>query len=206
MAVKIYSKKKDGNNKLSANFSVREFACNDGSDEVKIDLALVTLLQKIRDHFKKPVKINSAYRTPSHNKKIGGSPNSQHMLGKAADIKIVGVEPIDVARYAELIGAKGVGVYPTFTHIDTRQLKTCWKNDGKSNNGVSSFLPALKKGDKGEGVKELQLLLKAKGFSCGSTDGVFGERTELAVKAFQNTHKIEVDAVVGQVTWSKLLA
>ena len=59
---KKYSKAKDGNKQLSTNFKVREFACKDGSDAILIDDELVKLLQKIRDHFGKPVVINSAYR------------------------------------------------------------------------------------------------------------------------------------------------
>ena len=64
MAIKAYSKAKDGNKKVSANFRVREFACTDGSDPIFIDSELVTILQKIRAHFGKIVTITSAYRTP----------------------------------------------------------------------------------------------------------------------------------------------
>ena len=64
-SVKVYSKSKDGNNKVSANFKVKEFACKDGSDPVFISPELVTILQKIRTHFGKVVTINSAYRTPT---------------------------------------------------------------------------------------------------------------------------------------------
>ena len=63
MAIKAYSYAKDGNRKLSANFAVKEFRCKDGSDPIFIDDELVTLLQKIRDHFGKSVTITSAYRT-----------------------------------------------------------------------------------------------------------------------------------------------
>ena len=51
MAIKAYSYAKDGNRKLSANFAVKEFRCKDVSDPIFIDDELVTLLQKIRDHF-----------------------------------------------------------------------------------------------------------------------------------------------------------
>jgi len=67
MAVKIYSLKLDGNKNLIGNFEVKEFACSDGSDTVLIDDALVVALQKIRDHFGKPVTINSGYRTEACN-------------------------------------------------------------------------------------------------------------------------------------------
>lgn len=126
MTVKTYSLKKDGNKKLSTNFKVKEFACKDGSDKVLIDTDLVNLLQKIRDFFKKPVRINSGYRTKNHNKKVGGTTNSYHLVGMASDIRIDGVNPILVALYAESLNAGGIGVYSNFVHVDTRKNKTRW--------------------------------------------------------------------------------
>ena len=61
--VKAYSKAKDGGKALSANFKVREFACSDGTDTIFIAPGLVGALQQIREHFGKPVTINSGYRT-----------------------------------------------------------------------------------------------------------------------------------------------
>lgn len=128
MTIKVYSKAKDGGKKLSANFKVREFACTDGSDPIFIDSDLVDILQKIRSHFGKPVTITSAYRTPGKNKACGGSAFSQHLYGKAADIKISTVAPETVAAYAEKLMPKrgGIGIYKTFTHIDTRASKSRW--------------------------------------------------------------------------------
>lgn len=127
--VKVYSKKNDGNKKLSQNFRVREFACSDGSDPVFVDSELVTVLQKIRNHFGVAVTITSAYRTPNHNKQVGGTTFSQHCYGRAADIKVKGVAPKTVAKYAEEIlkNRGGIGVYSTFTHIDVRPTKARWK-------------------------------------------------------------------------------
>ena len=129
MAIKAYSKKKDGNKKVSENFRVREFACSDGSDPIFIDSELVTILQKIRTHFGKSVTITSAYRTPGHNKAVGGTAYSQHLYGKAADIKVKGVTPKKVAAYAETLlkNKGGIGTYSTFTHIDMRATKSRWK-------------------------------------------------------------------------------
>lgn len=126
MTIKTFSKRIDGNKKLSTNFKVKEFACKDGSDKVLVDTDLVELLQKIRDFFKKPVKINSAYRTKTHNKKVGGTTNSYHLVGMASDIRIDGVNPILVALYAESLNAGGIGVYSNFVHVDTRKNKTRW--------------------------------------------------------------------------------
>ena len=129
MTIKAYSKAKDGDKKLSTNFRVREFACTDGSDPIFIDSDLVTVLQKIRTHFEKSVTITSAYRTPSRNKAVGGETYSQHLYGRAADIKVKGVSPKKVASYAETILSNkgGIGVYSTFTHIDVRTTKARWK-------------------------------------------------------------------------------
>ena len=129
MTIKAYSKAKDGSKKLSANFRVREFACTDGSDPIFIDSDLVNLLQKIRTHFGASVTITSAYRTPGRNKAVGGEIYSQHLYGKAADIKVKGVTPKKVAEYAEkLLPEKGgIGTYSTFTHVDVRSAKSRWK-------------------------------------------------------------------------------
>ena len=128
MKVNVYSKSKNCNTALSKNFKVKEFACKDNSDPIFISPELVEVLQKIRDHFGKPVNINSAYRTVTHNKKEGGAVYSQHLYGTAADIKVSGVSPKKVAQYAEtlLSGRGGIGIYSTFTHIDVREDKSRW--------------------------------------------------------------------------------
>lgn len=128
MTVKAFSKAKNGNEKLSANFKVREFACKDGSDPIFISMELVDVLQKIRSHFGKPVNINSAYRTPTHNKKEGGATYSQHLYGTAVDIRISGVSPKEVAKYAETLlpNKGGIGIYSNFTHVDVRKTKSRW--------------------------------------------------------------------------------
>ena len=126
--VKVYSKAKEGNVRLSKNFTVKEFACSDGTDTVFISLALVNLLQKIRDHFGKAVIINSAYRTEAHNKAIGGATYSQHKYGLAADIHINGVTPKEIAAYVETLmpSSGGIGIYKSFTHVDVRWVKSRW--------------------------------------------------------------------------------
>lgn len=128
MTVNSYSLKNDGKKKVSKNFSVREFGCQDGSDPIFISSELVNILQKVRTHFGTPVTINSAYRTPNHNKKIGGSTYSQHTYGRAADIVVKGVSPKKVAAYVEKLmpNKGGIGIYGTFTHIDTRETKSRW--------------------------------------------------------------------------------
>lgn len=136
MSVKTYSLKKDGSKKLSENFTVSEFACKDGSDKILIDTELVNVLQKIRNHFGKPVTINSAYRNPSYNKKIGGVSNSQHTKGTAVDICINSISPLEIARYTEYImpAKGGIGLYDNFVHIDVRASRSRWTNFGTEKN------------------------------------------------------------------------
>lgn len=61
--------------------------------------------------------------------------------------------------------------------------------------------PTSRKGAKGQAVKDLQEALTALGLKPGPIDGIFGKKTEDAVKAFQKLKGIEVDGVVGPVTW-----
>ena len=137
--IKTYSKRKDGGTRLAAHFTVSEFASKDGADEVKIDLLLVQHLETIRQHFGKPVTVNSGYRTPAHNAAVGGVKDSYHVKGMAADIVVQGVKSKDVAQYAESLKIGGIGWYEksNFVHIDTRSGCVRWKDTG--NNVVKTF-------------------------------------------------------------------
>ena len=205
MTVKKYSLKKSGDLHLSPHFTVREFACHDGSDTVLIDDRLVTLLENIRDKFGKPVRINSAYRTAKYNAKIGGVSNSYHVKGMAADIVAQGVPPKRIAQYAETLDCGGIGWYEgkKFVHIDTRKKRVCWKDSGSNVRKSFSECPyaepskAMKLGDKG--AAWIQWHLK----KCGAKvtiDGKFGAVTKAAVIAFQKSHGLTSDGIVGEKT------
>lgn len=115
---------------LTKNFALQEFASKDGAPTPHELLEnihkLATNLQVLRDHFQAPIRINSGYRSPSHNKKVGGAPKSQHVQGTAADIVVSGKTPDEVYEAIEqLIKAGkmhngGLGRYNTFTHYDIR--------------------------------------------------------------------------------------
>ena len=127
--------------KITKNFNRREFDCKCGCEmpsSVFYEIEeLANELQVIRDHFKAPIQINSAYRCPSHNKAIGGVSNSQHILGKASDIVVEGFTPNEVANtidnmlrneYNPNLNIGGLGRYNTFTHIDIRNYMARWDN------------------------------------------------------------------------------
>ena len=126
MAIVTYQK--NNRTKLTANFAIYEFACKGSGccSTVKIDSELVAILQKIRDHFGKPVYLNSAYRCAKHNAAVGGSSGSYHTKGMAADIRVEGEDPKEVAKFAESIGVLGIGLYSNFVHVDTRKSKFFW--------------------------------------------------------------------------------
>ena len=133
--IRQYSLAKNGDRRLAPDFKVREFRCKDGTDTVMVDETLTVVLQCIREHFGKPVTITSGYRTAAHNAAVGGAKSSQHLLGRAADIRVEGVSVEDVAAYAESLMPDwgGVGRYPVkagrptgWVHVDTRANKSRW--------------------------------------------------------------------------------
>jgi len=112
--------------KLTENFSRSEFCCKCGCGFDDINQTIVDLLQQVRDFFDAPVKITSGCRCPEHNKTVGGSPNSQHLLGTAADFKVRHVPPSVVHEFCEGLNPGGLGSYPTFTHMDCRHGRARW--------------------------------------------------------------------------------
>ncbi len=100
--------------KLTDNFSLQELlksqtALRKGIDNKPADPSVITnlqvlcekVLQPVRDHFARPVVINSGYRCPKLNKAIGSSSKSQHTKGEAADIEIPGLSNKELAEYIE---------------------------------------------------------------------------------------------------------
>ncbi len=130
--IKEYSLAADGEMQIARNFRVKEFRCKDGSDRILIDVGFVQdKLQPVRDHFGAYVTVNSAYRTESYNKKVGGAKNSYHLQGRAFDIVVKGHTPLEVARYAQTLGIQGIIQYNGFVHVDSRTARY-WARD---NNG-----------------------------------------------------------------------
>lgn len=122
--------------KLTTNFNRQEFDCKDGTPVppalMQNVLKLAEQLQVLRDNLGEPVHINSGYRTPAYNKRIGGVSNSQHVQAKAADITVKSKTPKQLATFIEKLIAQGklkfggMGVYPGFVHVDIRSGKARW--------------------------------------------------------------------------------
>jgi uncharacterized protein YcbK (DUF882 family) len=128
--------------KLSKNFSRSEFRCKCeqycGGTHDFVDAELIYVLEKLRKRFGgKIVDINSGCRCSGHNRDEGGSPNSQHIFGKAADIVVVGIHPDVVADYLEkeYPDRYGIGRYNGRIHIDIRSGKARW--DKRTNYGTT---------------------------------------------------------------------
>jgi len=119
------------NGQLSPNFHISEFRCRcgcKGHNDPKVLANLKVLaaaLEKLRDLAGgRAVTLNCGYRCPAHNKAVGGEPQSQHMLGKAADINIAGLLPKQVQALATRVKEiGGLGHYLNFTHVDVRARK-----------------------------------------------------------------------------------
>ena len=210
--VKTYSKSKDGNIKLSENFCVKEFACKDGSDTIKIDLDLIPLIQRFRNYVETGVYFNSAYRTPSYNKKVGGATNSYHVKGQALDIPFLNSYKYLTSRekmcaFFNTLGVKGIIIYPTFIHVDTRTTKYHADNNGNYKTFGKVHIPfkqTLKRGSNNVDVGIVQYKLKMLGYSVGNADMIYGGKTELSVRKFQSNNNLKVNGVVEETTWNKL--
>ena len=108
---------------ISKNFNRSEFACKCGCGFDTVDTALIIVMQSIRDRFG-ALAVSSGCRCASHNKSVGGAAKSQHLLGRAADIRPLSATAKEVADWVKSNFPKvSCGEYSTFVHIDTRTGK-----------------------------------------------------------------------------------
>ena len=122
--------------KLTKNFSLQEFNSKCGRDipnEILPNIIeLAKNLQVLRDAVNKPISITSGYRSPEHNARVKGAKNSQHIKGTAADIKVSGMTPKEVALVIEGLIEQGkmkqggIGIYRSWVHYDIRGKKARW--------------------------------------------------------------------------------
>ena len=173
MAIKVY--KKGDEQKVATNFRAREFDCQGKGccTTTLVDERLVEYLQKIRDHFGKPVYL-TAYRCKAHNAKTpNAAPNSYHVYGRAADFHIDGVAPAEIAKYAESIGVKGIGLYDSFVHIDTRESKSFWYGHGQQRRTTFGGAPVAEH----EEYSLEQFIRDVQGATGSKVDGIAGPET-----------------------------
>ena len=107
------------------NFAPREIACR-GTGRVLVNDAALDKLQTLRDELGRPLIVRSAYRSPEHNRNVGGAPKSKHMDGTAFDIAMSNHNPTEFEAAARKVGFTGIGHYPRsgFMHIDTGPART----------------------------------------------------------------------------------
>jgi len=120
---------------ITEHFNLREFQCQDETQAVKLDPEIPKKLEILRglvsEHKRTDtaLKINSGYRTPEYNHKVGGAEKSQHLKGTAADVRLpAGVDADLMASFAEKAGFDGVGKYNSFVHCDVRGYTARWDN------------------------------------------------------------------------------
>ena len=114
-------------------FDPKEFASKDGQPSpwpTVVDPELIVLCDRIRRLYGKPIVVNSGYRSPEHNAKVGGVADSLHVKGRAADITTLLKDRDDLPRLQEIClklnSTGGVGLYDTFVHVDIRGYAARW--------------------------------------------------------------------------------
>lgn len=107
------------------NFSPAEIACR-GTGQLKLHPEALDKLQALRDRLGKPLIVRSAYRSPEHNRNVGGAPRSKHMDGTAFDIAMSNHDPVAFEAAAREVGFRGFGFYPRsgFIHVDLGPART----------------------------------------------------------------------------------
>jgi zinc D-Ala-D-Ala carboxypeptidase len=106
------------------NFKPSEIACK-GDGSLIVHEEALDKLQALRTRLGRPLRINSAYRSPAYNARIEGSSKaSKHMEGRAFDVALVGVTREELAAAARAVGLVGVGHYASFLHLDTGPERT----------------------------------------------------------------------------------
>nr|DAH48539.1 MAG TPA: peptidase [Caudoviricetes sp.] len=115
-------------------FDTKELASKDGQrspfGEQQVRSELLFLLNRIRTAWGRPIIVNSAYRSPEHNRAVGGVENSYHVQGLAADIRPEHQEDLPELQdlCLDLNADGGVGLYDSFVHVDARGFKARWDN------------------------------------------------------------------------------
>ena len=115
-------------NKISDHFHRSEFKCACPCDKDTVDIELIDILEDLRTYFRTEVVVTSGYRCKEYNEGVGGSKNSKHTEGRAADIQVRGIAPTKIYNYLtnKYPDQYGFGNGRSFTHVDSRIIKARW--------------------------------------------------------------------------------
>lgn len=104
--------------------------CNPPCKMSDCDENALRLLDRLRELYGKPIVLNCAYRSPQHDLEKGRSGSSFHCRGMAFDIRCTSSQDrFNLVNIASLLGFNGIGIYPTFVHIDTRNYACMFIGD-----------------------------------------------------------------------------
>lgn len=145
--------------------------------------------QAISQAQKLGLTITSGYRSKAEDIRVGGTGKGYHTLGQALDVAGSKSKMDQYAKWAKESKLFRSVLWQVAGHFD--HVHVSW--DAKDVDNV------LKEGDKGSLVAVIQKLLGGL-----SPDGIFGPKTEQAVKDFQKNRKLEQDGIVGEKTWNSL--
>lgn len=123
-------------------FSPQEMACR-GTGNLVIIPDAMDKLQALRRKLNAPMIVNSAYRSPEHNRNVGGAKGSKHMEGIAFDVRMDNHDPDTYIAAALEVGFKGIGTYPkqNFVHVDARSTRASWGKPFPRRSVTPSFAP-----------------------------------------------------------------
>ena len=113
-------------------FKISEFdsKCGNGPAQRYMDKTHLKMIDKARDLAGVPFHVNSGYRTPAHNKRVGAVSDSAHTRGMASDIRAVGSrERYHIIRGMMQAGFNRIGIAKTFIHCDndpSKDEKVIW--------------------------------------------------------------------------------
>ncbi len=207
--------------KLSTNFSVRELTTSGGvsADVARIDPKLVESLQRLRDHIGKAIKITSGFRSWKRNKEVYAKRKSkptlsQHCAGRAVDIRIQGMNGLEIGMAAiDACGPNiGVGLANDYAHIDVRGFAAAWNYGGAPDSWVDDIKRYQKEkggsarrptaGDKppAELVRFAQRVLNATEGERLADDGDLGRLTRGALERFRALYSLGPGSALDDTT------
>lgn len=174
--------------------TVKEFRGSSKSDVLWTDRRCMMAWNSFRYVYGKPIFVGFAFKRPTEG---GHGILSQHYAGLAFDVG----QNLSNAGRNEMrnlaISSKiwnyvePANLTPRWVHFDERQT-------------VSGY-PLVRRGSRGVYVCILQDALMSLGYSTGGLDGIFGAVTEKSVRDYQSKNGLQVDGLVGNKTWNKLM-